>query len=123
VTAPDAPRSGSRTAYVGTEGSGRWWALAALALAGLVVGFDSTVLNVALPELSTSLHATSSQLQWFADSYTLVVAVAMLPAANMGDRYGRKRFLVSALMLFSAASLWCALSTSPAVICQPHGTT
>ena len=75
------------------NGSGRWWALAALSLSGLLVGLDSTVLHVALPELSTSLHATTSQLQWFADAFTLVVGLVMLPAANLGDRYGRKRLL------------------------------
>jgi MFS family permease len=86
--------------------------LAALALSGLTIGLDSTVLNVALPELSTSLHATTGQLQWFADAYTLVVGVAMLPAANLGDRYGRKRLLVASVLLFSVASAWCAFSTS-----------
>jgi EmrB/QacA subfamily drug resistance transporter len=112
VSPSERPQPVPRTARSDPGGSGRWWALAALALAGLVVGFDSTVLNVALPELSTSLHATTGQLQWFADAYTLVVGVAMLPAANLGDRYGRKRLLVASLVLFSAASLWCALSTS-----------
>ncbi len=95
------------------SGSARWWALAALALSGLTIGLDATVLNVALPELSTSLHATTGQLQWFADAYTLVVGVAMLPAANLGDRYGRKRLLVGSLLLFAVASGWCAASTSP----------
>jgi MFS transporter, DHA2 family, multidrug resistance protein len=104
-----AQRAGS-AADVG--GSSRWWALAALALSGLTIGLDSTVLNVALPELSTSLHATTGQLQWFADAYTLVVGVAMLPAANLGDRYGRKRLLVASVLLFSVASAWCAFSTS-----------
>ena len=93
-------------------GGGQRWALAALALSGLVIGLDSTVLNVALPELSTSLHATTGQLQWFADAYTLVVGVAMPPAANLGDRYGRKRLLVASLLLFSVASAWCAFSKS-----------
>jgi MFS transporter, DHA2 family, multidrug resistance protein len=49
-----------------------------------VLGLDATVLNVALPELSTSLHATTGQLQRFADAYTLMVAVATLPAATWG---------------------------------------
>jgi EmrB/QacA subfamily drug resistance transporter len=92
--------------------SGRWWALGALALSGLTIGLDATVLNIALPELSTSLHATTGQLQWFSTAYTLVVAVAMLPASNLGDRYGRKRLLVASLVLFAAASVWCAYSGS-----------
>jgi DHA2 family multidrug resistance protein-like MFS transporter len=89
-----------------------WWALGALALSGLTIGLDATVLNIALPELSTSLHASTGSLQWFSTAYTLVVGVAMLPASNLGDRFGRKRFLVGSLFLFGAASLWCALSTS-----------
>jgi EmrB/QacA subfamily drug resistance transporter len=96
-----------------TAGSRRWWALAALALSGLTIGLDATVLNIALPELSTSLHASTGQLQWFSTAYTLVVGVAMLPAANLGDRFGRKRLLILSLMLFAAASAWCAWSTSP----------
>jgi MFS transporter, DHA2 family, multidrug resistance protein len=97
---------------ISEAGSGRWWALAALALSGLTIGLDATVLNVALPELSLSLHATTGQLQWFSAAYTLVVGVAMLPASNLGDRYGRKRLLVGSLVLFAAASAWCALSAS-----------
>jgi MFS transporter, DHA2 family, multidrug resistance protein len=95
------------------SGSLRWWALAALALSGLTIGLDATVLNIALPELSTSLHATTGQLQWFSTAYTLVVGVAMLPASNLGDRYGRKRLLIASLVLFAAASAWCAWSASP----------
>lgn len=84
----------------------------ALAASGLVTGLDATVLNIALPELSVSLHASTSELQWFSTAYTLVVGAAMLPASNLGDRYGRKKLLIAALVLFSAASAWCALSTS-----------
>jgi DHA2 family multidrug resistance protein-like MFS transporter len=108
LTTQPQPRSAGEIPY-----PGRWWALAALALSGMTISLDGTVLNVALPELSTSLHATTAQLQWFADAYTLMVGVAMLPAANLGDRYGRKRLLVGSLVLFVLASAWCAFSTSP----------
>jgi EmrB/QacA subfamily drug resistance transporter len=103
VPAPVADRNPSR----------RWWALAALALSGLTIGLDTTVLTIALPELAASLHATTGQLQWFSTAYTLTVGAAMLPASNLGDRYGRKRMLVGALVLFGGASLWCALAGSP----------
>jgi DHA2 family multidrug resistance protein-like MFS transporter len=94
--------------------SGRWWALGATALSLLVVGLDMTVLNVALPDIATDLHASTSQLQWFADSYLLVLAAVMLPAGMLGDRLGRKGLTVAALVVFGAGSLWCAYAGSPA---------
>jgi EmrB/QacA subfamily drug resistance transporter len=91
----------------------RWWALGALALTLLVVGLDLTVLNVALPVLAADLHASTGQLQWFADGYNVVLAAALLPAGVLGDRFGRKRLLVGALVLFAAASVACAYAGSP----------
>ena len=93
-------------------GSRRWWALAALSLSALVVGLDLTVLNLALPTLATALHATTSDLQWIVDAYSLVLAAMMLPAGMLGDRFGRKRLLLAALLLFAVASLACAYAPS-----------
>jgi DHA2 family multidrug resistance protein-like MFS transporter len=90
----------------------RWWALAALAVSVLVVGLDLFVLNLALPTISGQLHASSGDLQWFVDAYSLVLAAALLPAGLLGDRLGRKRLLTIALALFGLASLACAYSTS-----------
>ena len=53
--------------------AGRWWALAALVMSGLVIGLDSTVLITALPTLSSKLGATTSDLQWIAAAYTLTL--------------------------------------------------
>jgi MFS transporter, DHA2 family, multidrug resistance protein len=92
--------------------SRRWWALAALALSVLVVGLDLFVLSLALPTLSRDLHASSADLQWFVDAYTLVLAAALLPAGLLGDRLGRKKLLTWALALFGLASLACAYSRS-----------
>ena len=93
-------------------GPRRWWAVAALALALLVGGLDLTVLNLALPTLAVSLHASTAGLQWIVDSYSLVLAAMLLPGGLLGDRFGRKRFLLLALLVFGAASLWCAFCTS-----------
>ena len=90
----------------------RWWVLGALAISVLVVGLDLFVLNLALPTMSVDLHASSSDLQWFVDAYSLVLAAALLPAGMLGDRYGRKRLLTCGLALFGVASLACAYSTS-----------
>jgi MFS transporter, DHA2 family, multidrug resistance protein len=97
-------------------GSRRWWALGALALSLLVVGLDGTVLSIALPTLSTELHATTSQLQWFVDAYLLVLAATLLPAGLLGDRFGRKKLLLAALALFGVASLACAHAGSSGML-------
>ena len=100
------------TAAVTSTDSRRWWALGALALSVLVVALDLFVLTLALPTVSADLHASSGDLQWFVDAYSLVLAAALLPAGLLGDRVGRKRLLVGALALFGLASLACAYSTS-----------
>jgi EmrB/QacA subfamily drug resistance transporter len=89
----------------------KWWALIAIAASVLVVGLDLTVLNLALPTIATDLHASTSDLQWISDSYSLVLAAVMLPAGLLGDRLGRKKVLLVALVLFGAASAACAYAT------------
>ena len=89
----------------------KWWALVAIAASVLVVGLDLTVLNLALPTIATDLHASTSDLQWISDSYSLVLAAVMLPAGLLGDRLGRKKVLLVALVLFGAASAACAYAT------------
>jgi len=95
-----------------TEGARKWWVLAALSFGLMAVGLDMTVLNVALPTLAVDLQASTSELQWMANAYNLVLAAALLPAGMIGDRYGRKRCLILSLILFGAASIACALSDS-----------
>lgn len=94
-------------------GTRRWWALAAITLAILAAGLDATVLSLALPTLTSALHASLSQLQWFVTSYTLTLAVGMLPAGLLGDRFGRKRVMLGSLVAFGLGSVACALSPSP----------
>jgi len=58
--------------------SRRWWSLTAIAAGVLVVGLDLTVLTLALPTLSRDLRASTGDLQWFSDAYSLVLAAATL---------------------------------------------
>jgi MFS transporter, DHA2 family, multidrug resistance protein len=94
-------------------GARKWWALGAITLAVLAVSLDVTVLSVALPSLATSLKASESDLQWFSAGYALILAAMMLPSGVLGDRFGRKRILLAALVLFGAGSIACAYSTTP----------
>jgi MFS transporter, DHA2 family, multidrug resistance protein len=104
--------SGPGAARDVTHSAGRWLALVAIAASVLVVGLDLTVLNLALPTMSVSLHASTGDLQWIVDSYSLVLAALILPAGLLGDRYGRKRMLLIALVLFGASSAVCAYASS-----------
>ncbi|MEV7815410.1 MFS transporter [Streptomyces flaveolus] len=83
----------------------RWWALGALVASMLVLGFDTTILNVALPTMAEQLGATTGEQQWMADAYVVVFAALMLPAGLLGDRFGRRRMLVAGLGVFLAGSL------------------
>jgi MFS transporter, DHA2 family, multidrug resistance protein len=93
-------------------GARRWWALIAVAASMLVVGLDLTVLNLALPSIAIALHAPTSDLQWFNDAYSLVLAAAVLPAGLLGDRYGRKRVLMTSLAIFGVSSAACSYATT-----------
>ncbi|MEW1773767.1 MFS transporter [Streptomyces sp. NPDC086777] len=88
----------------------RWWALGALVASMLVLGFDTTILNVALPTMAGELGATTSQQQWMADAYVIVFASLMLPAGLLGDRFGRRRMLVAGLLVFLAGSVMGSLA-------------
>src|ERR1700682_5492887 len=91
---------------------GRWVGLAALALSGLVLGLDMTILVTALPTLSAKLSATTDQLQWMSAAYTLSLAGFMLPAGVLGDRFGRKRLLLIGLVTFGISSVVASQMTS-----------
>ncbi|MHC5904238.1 DHA2 family efflux MFS transporter permease subunit [Streptomyces sp. S6] len=96
-------------------GARRWWAVAALVLASMAVGFDVTILSLALPAMAEDLGANNAQLQWFVTSYTLVFAAGMIPAGMLGDRFGRKKVLLAALVIFGISSLACAYATTSGV--------
>ena len=110
--ASSPPVGDARTAGDVTRSARRWWALLAIAASVLVVGLDLTVLNLALPSMAVSLHASTGDLQWIVDSYSLVLAALILPAGLLGDRYGRKRLLLISLVLFGASSAACAYASS-----------
>ena len=92
--------------------AGRWWALAAIVVSGLVIGLDSTVLITALPTLSSKLGAATSDLQWIAAAYTLTLGGLLLPGGVLGDRYGRKRLLLIGLVIFGISSVIASQATT-----------
>ncbi len=82
----------------------RWWVLAVLCLSVLLVSVDNTIVNVALPTIGRELSATTSDLQWVVDGYTLAFASLLLLGGALGDRFGRRRLLQAGLVGFALTS-------------------
>ena len=90
----------------------RWLILAVLCLSLLMVVIDNTIVNVALPTLSTELDASTTELQWIVDAYTLVFSALLLAFGHFGDRFGRKLALQLGLVIFALTSVLAALATT-----------
>src|SRR5881398_852038 len=76
----------------------------------LIVGLDTTVVNVALPAIHRSLNASVSGLQWTIDAYTLVLASLLMLAGSTADRIGRRLVFQVGLVVFSLGSLLCSIA-------------
>lgn len=72
------------------------------ALATVISAMSS--LNVALPSIAADTHASQTRLSWIIDAYSLVFAALLLPAGAVGDRFGRRRALLTGLLIFGAGS-------------------
>ncbi|MEU5158600.1 DHA2 family efflux MFS transporter permease subunit [Streptomyces sp. NPDC020875] len=88
----------------------RWLILGVISLAQLVVLIDNTVLSVAIPSLTRELDASTSDIQWMINAYSLVQSGLLLTAGNAADRYGRRKLLLAGLFLFGVGSLAAGLS-------------
>jgi EmrB/QacA subfamily drug resistance transporter len=99
----------------------RWWILAVLCLSLLVIVVDNSILNIALPTLQKDLGATTSQLQWIVDAYTLVFAGLLLTAGSLGDRFGRRGALQFGMIVFGLGSLASAFVNTPSQLIFTRG--
>jgi EmrB/QacA subfamily drug resistance transporter len=90
----------------------RMLVLGICAMSLLMVGLDSTIVNVALPSIQRQLHAHVDGLQWVIDAYTLVIASLLMLAGSTGDRLGRRRVFQIGLTVFTLGSLLCSLAPS-----------
>ncbi|GHH58956.1 MFS transporter [Kitasatospora indigofera] len=87
--------------------------LATVCLAAFAINLDTTIVNVALPELSRELDATTRELQWVVDGYNLAFAALVLTAGSLGDRFGRRPALLWGLGGFAATSALGSVAGSP----------
>src|SRR5215471_2749155 len=86
--------------------------LVATILASAMTFIDGTVVNVALPALQASLHATITDVQWVIEAYALFLGALILVGGSMGDQFGRKRVFLIGVVSFTAASILCGFAAS-----------
>jgi MFS family permease len=99
----------------------KWWTLLAVCAGTFMLLLDVTIVNVALPDIQRSLHASFADLQWVVDAYALTLAVLLLTAGSLADRYGRRRLFTVGLTVFTAGSLLCGLAQSPVMLILSRG--
>src|SRR4051812_699295 len=88
------------------------WTFAVVSFALFMITLDNLVVTTALPSIRLDLGASLGSLEWMVNAYTLSFAVLLLPAAALGDRFGRRRVFLAGLTLFTAASGLAALAPS-----------
>ncbi|WP_410633541.1 MFS transporter [Amycolatopsis sp. cmx-4-83] len=99
----------------------KWWPLLAVCAGSFLFLLDTTVVTVALPRIGADLTASLGQLQWVPDGYTVVLAVLMLAAGSLADRWGVRRVFVSGLAVFGLASLACGLAPDIGTLIAARG--
>ena len=98
-------------AYAPEKATRKAWLALAVVLAGMFMALiDSTIVNVALPSIRTSLSADESTLSWIVSGYMLTFGLALIPAGRLGDRLGHKWVFIVGLVLFTLASAYCGIA-------------
>src|SRR5215213_1019823 len=94
----------------------RWWALALLCGAFLMVLLDGTIVLVALPSIQADIGFSEHGLQWVLSAYALSFGGLLLLGGRAADLLGRRRVFIAGVLFFTAASLLCGLAWSPAAL-------
>ncbi|MFC9492441.1 MFS transporter, partial [Streptomyces hydrogenans] len=94
----------------------KWWPLAAICLGTLMLLLDVTIVTVALPAMAVDLGATLSDLEWVVDAYALALASLLLGVGSHADRIGRRKVYLVGLIVFTAASVACAVAPNAGVL-------
>jgi EmrB/QacA subfamily drug resistance transporter len=104
------------TTESGTEAETRqrpWLVLSILCLGFFMILLDTTIVNIALPQLTSGLGASLDQVLWIVNAYTLVYAGLLITGGRVGDLFGSKRLFVIGLAIFTAASAVCGFAQTP----------
>ncbi|HVX44678.1 MAG TPA: MFS transporter [Mycobacteriales bacterium] len=109
------------TALIDNPAPHRWRAFAVLAVSYFMTIVDLTIVNVALPTIGRKLHFTETNLQWIVTAYGLTFGGVLLLGGRAADLLGRRRLLMAGLVIFTAASLACALATTDTFLITMRG--
>jgi EmrB/QacA subfamily drug resistance transporter len=99
----------------------KWWTLIAVCVAIFMLLLDITVVNVALPSIQRSLHSSFQDLQWVVDAYSLMLAALLLTGGALADLFGRRLLFTIGLVVFTASSAVCGLSSTPLMLNLARG--
>jgi EmrB/QacA subfamily drug resistance transporter len=100
----DSPPAQPSTATTQSQPARRWWVLAVIAIAQLMIVLDSTIVNIALPSAQHDLGFANSDRQWIVTAYALAFGSLLLLGGRLGDRFGRKWTFIAGLIGFAVAS-------------------
>src|SRR3989475_7356035 len=90
-----------------------WLVLLVLTTGFFMILLDTTIVNVAIPAMSTGLNTTLDQILWVLNAYILVYAVLLITAGRLGDLYGQRTLFAIGLFVFTAASALCGFAQNP----------
>ena len=91
----------------------KWWTLTAVGIGVFMLLLDLTIVNVALPDIQSQLHASISDLQWVIDAYALSLGALMLMSGSLADLFGRRRLFAIGIVIFTIGSALCGAAQSP----------
>jgi EmrB/QacA subfamily drug resistance transporter len=95
----------------------KWTVLAVLATVAFMAQLDLFIVNVALPAMARSFDGSSlADLSWVLNAYAIVFGALLVPAGRLADHYGRRRFLLGGVLLFTSGSILCAVAPSLGIL-------
>ena len=106
--------------FGGPEGN-KWWTLTGVCFGTFMLLLDVTIVNVALPDIQSSLGSSFADLQWVIDAYALTLASLLLTAGSLSDIFGRRRLYIVGLVVFTLASMLCGIAQNTLVLQLSRG--
>src|SRR3569833_2801996 len=112
ITLPAGARQPDHAVADGLPAAQRRWAIAAIFTALALASLDTAIANIALPAIAADLHVSPEQSVWVVNVYQIALVATLLPLGALGEIVGHQRIYLGGLILFTIASLLCAVAWS-----------